>query len=354
MQHADFIEDPVQQQVIRQLDQLHEAILATNRRELHWRERLKRMMGGRRRELQGMYIWGGVGRGKTLLMDIFFECLPIAEKKRLHFHAFMKLIHDRLDGKGMVQEPLRLIARDLVKDFWVLCLDEFVVTDIGDAMLIGQLLDALFEEGVLLVTTSNSAPQDLYRDGLQRSRFLPAIELLSTRCEVINLDGGQDYRILGLKDANLFRYPHDAVAQAQLLNYLRDHHVMAQEQGEIEINHRQIAYEFRAEDSIWFSFEKLCLTARSRLDYLEIARQFSTLVLTGIRRMDDGNNDVAKRFISLIDVLYDHRVKLVCTAEVAADELYRKGFLVAEFERTVSRLIEMQGQEYLHLSHRID
>ncbi len=304
---------------------------------------------GKRSAPRGLYLWGGVGRGKTLLMDLFFQSLEIERKKRIHFHAFMKMIHDRLAEVGRIEHPLRLIARDMVKNVRVLCLDEFVITDIGDAMLIAQLLEALFDEGVVLITTSNSEPENLYRDGLQRSRFVPAIALLQAHCSVVNVDGGQDYRVLGLKDAALYRFPHDDSVTRQLLDYLDSHHVMAQKNGSIEINDRLIEYEFCAEDSIWFSFEKLCLTARSRLDYLEIACQFSTLIVTGIQRLDVRGNDVAKRFISLIDVLYDHRVKLICSAEVAAS-----GYLAEEFQRTLSRLIEMQTSEYLQQSHRLD
>jgi len=355
IQRSGFVADPVQQHAMGLFDQLQGEIMAVKEPENRLFGVFRALRGKAKPSApRGLYLWGGVGRGKTLLMDIFFQSLDIERKKRIHFHAFMKMIHDRLAEVGRIEHPLRLIAREMVTNARVLCLDEFVVTDIGDAMLVAQLLEALFDEGVVLVSTSNSEPENLYRDGLQRSRFLPAIALLQAHCAVVNVDGGQDYRVLGLKDAALYRYPHDDSINLQLLDYLDSHHVMAQKNGAIEINDRSIDFEFCAEDSIWFSFENLCLTARSRLDYLEIASQFSTLILTGIQRLDEQGNDVAKRFISLIDVLYDHRVKLICSAEVSASELYTEGYLADEFQRTLSRLIEMQTAEYWQQSHRID
>lgn len=220
-------------------------------------------------------------------------------------------------------------------------------------MLIGRLLEALFEQGVVLVTTSNVPPEDLYKDGLQRSSFLPAIELLLQHCLITNLDGGQDYRTLGLKQTELYQYPHTEDVEKALQDFLKSHQIQSKRQEELVINGRPILYKYLAEDTIWFSFDELCKTSRSRLDYLEIAQDFCTLVLTGIEQMDNRTNDAAKRFVSLIDVLYDHRVKLICSAEVPLNELYGEGFLAFEFERTKSRLQEMQSIEYMGLSHKI-
>lgn len=302
-------------------------------------------------ETKGLYFWGGVGRGKTFIMDIFFETLPIEEKQRVHFHKFMKQIHDQLREAGEGQDPLIQIAAKIAKDCRVLCLDEFVVTDIGDAMLVGRLLRALFEHGTVLVTTSNTPPEDLYKNGLQRENFIPAIEQIVQNCHVYNLDGGQDYRQLGLQDGRLYQFPHDQEAVTRIEQYLDSHLVSAEKGGTISINDREIPFEYCGEDTIWFSFSTLCESARSGQDYLEIAQEYHTVIVTGIEVMDNKGDDVARRFISLIDVLYDHRVKLLCTAEVVHDELYSSGKLSFEFKRTFSRLQEMQSQEYMNEAH---
>jgi cell division protein ZapE len=235
----------------------------------------------------------------------------------------------------------------------VLCLDEFVVTDIGDAMLVGRLLEALFNQGTVLVTTSNSPPQELYKDGLQRANFLPAIDQLLLYCEIYNLDGGTDYRMQGMEDTDLYLCPHDDEAQRQIEDYISRHLIGGERNGEIEINDRMIQHQYCGEDTVWFDFEQLCKTARSRLDYLEIAQQFGTVIVTGIERMSDQSIDIARRFISLIDVLYDHRVKLICSAAAAHDKLYPEGRLAFEFQRTVSRLHEMQSHEYMAQAHQV-
>jgi cell division protein ZapE len=220
-------------------------------------------------------------------------------------------------------------------------------------MLIGRLLSVLFQQGTVLVTTSNLPPDELYKDGLQRANFLPAIKLIQQHCEICNLDGGKDYRMMGLSDTELYHYPHDEGAEASINHYIQTHLVAGERKQSIEINNRQIEYEYCAEDTIWFSFDRLCKSSRSRLDYLEIAQMFGTVILTEIEQMDNRSNDAARRFISLIDVLYDHKVKLICTAAVPHADLYTEGFLTFEFQRTISRLQEMQSQSYMHLSHQV-
>ncbi|MCK4709954.1 MAG: AFG1 family ATPase, partial [Gammaproteobacteria bacterium] len=301
--------------------------------------------------VEGLYFWGGVGRGKTFLMDIFFEVLPVKNKKRFHFHQFMHQIHAELSNTKKGVDPVKEIARKLTLETRVLCLDEFVVTDIGDAMLVGRLFDALFSNGIILVTTSNTPPQELYKDGLQRSSFLPVIELLDQHCLVTNLDGGQDYRTLGLKQTRLYQVPHNTAAIKVIEGYLETHLISAKQHDSLMINGRKINFEFCAEDTVWFSFDELCKTPRSRFDYLEIASLFNTVVITGIEAMNEGTMDVARRFVSLIDVFYDHRVKLICTADVAVEELYQHQFLAFEFSRTVSRLLEMQSLDYIEQAH---
>ena len=359
LQSSEFQQDSVQQHAISLFDHLQDKILS-DQQAAPQRSLLGSLLSSikpgskpSRPPVEGLYLWGGVGRGKTFMMDIFFETLPIADKKRVHFHRFMKFIHDELKHSKMAEDPLSDIAREYARNVRVLCLDEFVVTDIGDAMLIGRLLKALFDQRVTLVTTSNTTPEGLYKDGLQRANFLPAIALLNQHCEVFNLDGGQDYRTLGLKQAELYQCPHSDEAVEFLRHYLDTHLLMSKQNDSLEVNGRLIPYEYCAEDTIWFSYEELCKTARSRLDYLEIAQDFGTLVLSGIEQMDDKTNDAARRFVSLIDVLYDHRVKLICTAMVPVEELYLEGKLSFEFQRTVSRLLEMQSQEYMGQSHKI-
>jgi cell division protein ZapE len=309
--------------------------------------------GRSRKKIKGIYFWGGVGRGKTFVMDIFFRSLPIEDKQRLHFHQFMQYIHHQLGKSDRGRNPLETIAREFSRKTRVLCLDEFVVTDIGDAMLAGELLKALFDNELVLVTTSNTPPEMLYQDGLQRARFLPAIDLLMQNCLVSNLDAGQDYRMLGIKQTSTYQFPHSETVHASIRDHLKSHLLCEDFSSSVIVNGRIIDCEFLSEDTIWFRYEQLCRTARSRLDYLEIAQMFNTLVLTGIEQMGNKTNDEAKRFIALIDVLYDHRVKLICSAAVAVDQLYPDGFLKAEFKRTVSRLHEMQSSAYLGMSHRL-
>ena len=351
LQQSGFHKDPVQQQAIYLLDRLQQEIGQNLERKSYLPSRLAKLLKIPQLTVQGLYFWGGVGRGKTFIMDIFYETLPITQKKRIHFHRFMKQIHDELAVTSIKKDPLWEIARTFASKTRVLCLDEFVVTDIGDAMLIGRLLEALFAHGVTLVTTSNTPPEELYKEGLQRARFLPAIDLLLQHCHISQLDGGVDFRSLVLRQANLFQVPHNEEAVSSIRNYLQTHLISARENEVIKINDRDIHYEFCAESTIWFSFKELCKTTRSRFDYLEIACLFNTLVLSEIQAMNDHSNDVTRRFITLIDVMYDHRVKLICTAEVCIEQLYQGKFLAFEFQRTISRLHEMQSEEYIAQSH---
>jgi cell division protein ZapE len=287
-------------------------------------------------------------------MDIFYQCLPFEEKSRFHFHAFMNQIHQSLRQLSDTSNPLEAVAKDLAGEMKVLCLDEFVITDIADAMILSGLLKALFEQGVVLVTTSNCQPNDLYRNGLQRARFLPAIDLILKRCHVVNLDGGKDYRLMGLQQMHLYTVPHSLAALDEVNLYLSEHVQPIQLNSErLNINGRELSFQFCSEDTVWFSFNELCKTSRSQTDYLEIARLFSTVILTDIEQMSHLTDDIAKRFILLIDVLYDHHVILICTASVVVDQLYQGKRLSFEFERTISRLIDMQSEQYLTQAHTL-
>lgn len=348
MQQSGFYPDQAQLHSIYLLDNLYEKLV----QEVPHRNILvKKILRLKPDRIEGLYFWGGVGRGKTLLMDIFFEVLPIKHKKRFHFHHFMQQIHDQLGNYKNCKDPVKKLANYLAVDTKILCIDEFVVTDIGDAMLIGRLMTSIFEEGVVLVTTSNSPPQELYKDGLQRNNFLPAVELLDKHCVVVNLDGGSDYRLARLKQTRLFQVPHSEKAVQFLENYIFANQVSIEKNDSLLINGRKINFEYCAEGTVWFSFKELCKTNRSRFDYLEIASLFNTVIVTGIEMMNEGSADVARRFISLIDVFYDYKIKLICTADVAVEELYQHQQLSFEFSRTTSRLLEMQSLEYIGQPH---
>lgn len=300
----------------------------------------------------GLYLWGGVGRGKTFLMDLFFETLALESKRRVHFHRIMKDVHERLGALDDIEDPLARVARDMAAEARVLCFDEFFVSDIGDAMVLGRLLHGLFERGVTLVATSNSHPDDLYRDGLQRQRFLPAIEALKQNMQVVELIGDTDYRLKLLQQAGTYLTPDDVGAQTRLREFFHESaSSQVREKHELDINGRKLETRLCAKGIAWFDFTVLCDGPRSQADYIEIARWYPTIIISGVPVLDELREDQARRFIALVDEFYDRRVKLIVSAERPADRLYAGKRLRFEFERTVSRLIEMQSLEYLHLPH---
>jgi cell division protein ZapE len=350
LRQPGFESDTSQQQAVTLLDNLYQQVMNLDDNS-GWRSWFLRP--SRPTAIRGLYFWGGVGRGKTMLMDLFYQSLGSNIKcQRTHFHSFMNQIHASLRQKKNLEEPLRAIAQDIAAEVQVLCLDEFVIIDIGDAMIMAGLLKTLFAEGVVLVTTSNAAPQDLYRDGLQRARFIPAIDLIQQHCQLVQLDGGQDYRLRFLQQTDLYSVPHNDASEQRIRAYI-DQQVSAQQTPprDLVVNGRILAHHFCAGDTIWFSFAELCETTRSQTDYLELARFFNTIIVTEIRQMDKSCDDVARRFVLLIDVLYDHHVKLICSAAVSPGQLYLGSRLSFEFERTVSRLLEMQSSEYLAQAH---
>jgi cell division protein ZapE len=302
--------------------------------------------------VRGIYLWGGVGRGKTLLMDLFFESLPVAAKKRIHFHRMMREVHGRRKALGNVRDPLDAVAADIAAETRVLCFDEFFVSDIGDAMILGRLLDGLFRRGVTLVATSNSKPDDLYHGGLQRQRFLPAIELLKRYTEVVHLDAGVDYRLRLLEKAGTYLYPDDEHAMRRLSSFF-DESASSDiaSNTTLDVNAREIPAHKCAKGIVWFRFEQICDGPRSQADYIEIARWYPTVIVSAVPRFDTSLENQARRFIALVDEFYDRHVKLMLSAEVALDDLYQGERLAFEFERTTSRLIEMQSREYLALPH---
>lgn len=302
--------------------------------------------------VRGMYVWGGVGRGKTFLMDLFFESLAIEEKRRVHFHRMMHEVHDRLKTLSFVENPLDKVAASIAQQTRVLCFDEFFVSDIGDAMILGGLLEGLFKRGVTLVTTSNSRPDELYKDGLQRQRFLPAIKLLNEYTDVVEMDGSTDYRLRILQKAGTYLSPDDDTA-AERLNYFFDESASTsiEADADLEINGRDIRARRCAKGITWFRFADICDGPRSQADYIEIARWYPSVIISGVPRFDATCDDQARRFISLVDEFYDRRVKLILSVDVDVHELYAGKRLSFEFERTISRLIEMQSTEYLALPH---
>ena len=347
---GDWLHDPAQQQALRELDRIHAALLEPVAGP-GW---LDRLFGAQAPPAPaGLYLWGGVGRGKTFLIDLFFDGLPLREKRRTHFHRFMREVHERLREHAGERDPLAAIARQWRASLRVLVLDEFFVSDIGDAMLLGRLLERLFAEGVVLVTSSNAAPPDLYKDGLQRARFLPAIALVEQYCEVVELVSDTDYRLRALTRSPVYRTPLDAGSDAWLQQRWRelggdDSHVDAG----IVIDGRRIPVRARSKGLCWFDFDALCEGPRGNADYIEVAREFHTVLLGGIPRLDGSRDDAARRFVHLVDELYDRHVNLVCTADAAPMALYAGERLAAAFARTASRLVEMQSTDYLALEHR--
>jgi len=301
---------------------------------------------------RGVYMHGGVGRGKSFLMDCFFQAVPLTRKTRLHFHEFMREVHRELqDLKGTVN-PLDELGKRIARKYRLICFDEFHVADVTDAMILHRLLDALFANRVSIVTTSNFEPDALYPNGLHRDRILPAIELLKDKLQVINVDNGTDYRQRSLEQRALYHTPLDEAAQAALAQTFADLAEAREQDPVLHIEHRELRALKRAGGVVWFDFKTLCGGPRSQNDYLEIATQFHTVILSGVPQMQPRSASEARRFTLLVDVLYDRRVKLVISAAVPAEQLYLEGTLSHEFPRTVSRLQEMQSAEYLALERR--
>ena len=310
-----------------------------------------RIRGKQRQTVTGLYLWGGVGRGKTWLMDMFYDSLPGKDKQRIHFHRFMARVHAALKTKQATRDPLVEIAREWATQYRVLCFDEFFVADIADAMLLGSLLQVMFAEGVTLIATSNVAPDDLYRDGLQRVKFLPAIESLKKHCLCKHLDGEQDFRLRLLQRSEIFLQPLDAHAKSSLAKAFERMSAGCSLDPSLDINGRTFAARMRSDGIIWFSFKQLCDLPRSPLDYIEIARAFNTVLLSDVPLMNESNADAARRFINLIDEFYDRNVKMLISAAIPIDNLYSGKRLAFEFQRTASRLTEMQSNEYLAKPH---
>ncbi len=301
---------------------------------------------------RGVYMYGGVGRGKSFLMDAFFQAVPLTRKTRLHFHEFMREVHRELQDLKGVQNPLDELGKRIARRFRLICFDEFHVADVTDAMILHRLLDALFRNRVSIITTSNFHPDGLYPNGLHRDRILPAIALLKAQMEVINVDNGTDYRSRTLEHVQLYHSPLGPQADAALDAAFDELAEARDEEPVLQIEHRSIQARRKAGGVVWFDFKALCGGPRSQNDYLELAAQFHTLILSNVPLMPPKLASEARRFTWLVDVLYDRRVKLIISAAVPPEELYTDGPLAHEFPRTVSRLTEMQSAEFLALERR--
>ena len=301
---------------------------------------------------RGVYLWGGVGRGKSFLIDSLYSVVPVVRKTRVHFHEFMRDVHRQLDELKGVADPLDEVAKQIARKYRLICFDEFHVSDIADAMILYNLLSALFANGVSFIMTSNYQPELLYPEGLHRDRMLPTIALLNKELDVLNVDTGVDYRKRALEQVDSYYTPLNAASDAALRAAYAKIAETADEDPRVRIESREIRALRRAGSIIWFDFATLCGGPRSQNDYLEIASRFHTVVLSGIPAMSAGMSSEARRFTWLIDVFYDHKVKLLMSAEVAPEELYTQGMLANEFHRTVSRIIEMQSREYMDAEQR--
>jgi len=346
--------DPEQALAIEKLDQLHDELIEQFQNPAGVLQKLAIKLDLRPRPLiSGIYLWGGVGRGKTWIMDLFYENLPITEKFRIHFHPFMQLVTDELELLKGYQNPLKLVARNFSRRFRLLCLDEFQVTDITHAMLLYGLLEAMYREGITLVATSNREPDELYKNGLQRDRFLPAIELIKRHSDILHIDGDTDYRLRLLEQAQIWYQPVSSDTDKQLQQRfaeLAPCTIIDREQ--LYINHRNIQTRCWADDVVWFDFNIICTTPRASADYLLMARIFHTIFISGIPVMDEYMDDKARRFINLIDALYDRNVKLIVSAQSEPEQLYLGSQLAFPFKRTISRLEEMRSHAYLCKPHK--
>jgi len=364
LQREGFYHDPAQKRAILSLQRIYDELLGQPAPPPPPPARaakpglLGRLFGPGRESpppapmVRGLYLWGGVGRGKTYLVDTFFAALPLERKLRIHFHHFMYQVHAALRELKQQQEPLKVVARQFAAKARVICLDEFFVADITDAMLLYGLLRELFASGVTLITSSNILPDELYKDGLQRARFLPAIALLKQHLEILNVDGGVDYRLRYLEKAEIYHYPLDDQADRVLSDAFEHVSPEPGEWGrELEVEGRLIPTRRQADGVVWFDFKAICDGPRSQADYLEIARCFHTVLIANIPVMDWQMENQARRFLNLVDAFYDRSVKLIISAAAPVVELYQGDRLRFEFQRTISRLQEMQAHDYLAREH---
>jgi cell division protein ZapE len=341
--------DEAQRHAMDRLQHLCDALVESEARRNRF---LHKLFGRKQHHVRGLYLWGRVGRGKSFLMDAFFSSVPLEHKKRVHFHRFMQEVHAELDTIKHHADPLVIVAQRIAQQARLICFDEFHVSDIADAMLLGRLLRELLQQGVVLVATSNHKPDELYLHGLQRSRFLPAIALLKERLDVVEIDAGIDYRLRMLERARVYHLPLDEAAEDSLSAAFSSLAGGQREsQAYLDIEGRRIATRRTAHGVVWFDFQTICGAPRGQADYIEIARRFHTVLVSGIPKMSPEQAAEARRFTWLVDEFYDRRVKLIVSAQVPPQELYLVGPYTEEFNRTISRLAEMQTRQYLAQPH---
>lgn len=364
LKQPDMTHDAAQEQAVVKLENLLLALQAGD--ELTFSQTLaqqfKKFFPSQQQinKTQGLYLWGGVGRGKTWLMNLFFDELNITQKKRIHFHHFMLEIHQQLTAinspartKSKTKNPLKHIAKQIAKEYKVLCIDEFIVTNITDAMILSELLHALFKYEICLVATSNRVPDDLYLNGLQRDRFLPAIELIKTHTEVFHLDSGVDHRASLLENADTYYTPIDDNTEQKIRIRMQELAITPIIENQVlTIQNREIQTVRASDEIACFAFDTICSTPRASQDYIELAQKFSSIILLNIPLLDEYSDDKARRLIYLIDELYDRNVTLIASAAAEPEKLYNGKMLEFAFHRTSSRLIEMRSQQYLTQSHR--
>ena len=344
----NIILDGEQEAALERLQVLHDELMAFKRA----RQSLLRRWFNPPVPPRGVYFWGGVGRGKSFLMDAFYAATSLRRKTRVHFHAFMKAVHDDLRAHKHVVDPLAAVAARIARRYRLICFDEFHVSDVADAMILGRLLTALFEHGTVFVMTSNYRPDDLYPNGLQRQNLLPTIAQLKHWLDVIEVDAGTDYRLRELEHSACYYTPLSDAVDAQLAERFERMRPGPDEDPRLAVEGRTLKARKRAGSLVWCDFTSLCEGPRSQLDYLELARRFAVVILSGVPHLTPEMGNAARRFTWLVDVFYDHRVKLLLSAAVQAEDLYREGPNSQEFPRTVSRLIEMRTREYMALPHQ--
>ncbi|GGI89003.1 cell division protein ZapE [Legionella impletisoli] len=328
--------DPIQRLILAKLQQIANEVLRSSR----WFKRSK--------PIKGLYLYGPVGAGKTFVMDLFYNALPLKQKTRFHFHHFMQQVDAQLRSLQGLKDPLKKIASDLAKKSRVLCLDEFLVYDIADAMILAQLLKALFSHQVILVATSNTPPDQLYLKGLQRARFLPAIDLIKQHCDVMALGDKRDYRLGRVSSIDAYLCPLNEVTEKKMNDQFHEIAPKAEEHSTITVQTREIRCKKISDEAVWFEFNVICNLPRSQLDYLEIADRFNTIFVSGIPTLSSQDMVKVILLMHFIDVMYDNGIRVIISAEAPPDELYQQGPLHAEFQRTVSRLFEMQSFDYLN------
>ena len=352
----DFLFDAAQENAVNHLQRLYEDLLnkpievSSFKKVMNQWKKIYRK--SEVKPIKGLYFYGGVGRGKTYLVDTFFDCLPFENKMRVHFHRFMYRVHQELKGLTGQSDPLKVIAKKFAKETKIICFDEFFVSDITDAMILGGLFEELFAHNVILVATSNIVPDELYRNGLQRARFLPAIHLINEHTDVVNVDSGVDYRLRTLEQAEIYHYPLDDKATENLQHYFKNlSNNSSKVGGDMIINNRTLETVMVSEGIVYFDFSVLCESARSQGDYMEISQLCHTVLLANVKQMGTDSDDSTRRFIALVDEFYERNVKLIISAEVELDNLYSGGRLSFEFKRCLSRLQEMQSHNYLASEH---